>query len=279
MSLVAILFGLASALSWGAGDFAGGLTSKRSSPYAVVIWADGVGMVVVGLMAFLSRDSLPSQTSLFYILLSSFAGAIGLVMLYRALADGQMSIAAPVSALMAAIVPVLIGVLLHGWPGWMSMAGVMLALVAIWLVTWTEQRGSARLRRNLPMPFLAGLLFGLFFIFMHQAADESVLWPTVLLRASSIALLWVLARFRRSSLAIPRDRWWLVALVGVCDIAGNIFYLLSARLGRMDLAAVLASLYPGVTVLLAWWILKERISFFQWVGVAAALGAIAMISQ
>lgn len=279
MTFTAILFGIASALTWGAGDFAGGIASKRSSPYAVVIWGDIVGMTVVSALAWAVGDPFPSRGSVVYILLSSFCGAIGIIILYRALAGGQMSIAAPVSALMAAVIPVFVGVIVDGWPKWLTMVGVVMALVAIWLVARTEREGVHRIHwADVRMPLLAGVLFGLFFIFIHKASSESVLWPAVLLRISSAILLAVIALFTRSSFAIPRNQWWLIVFVGIFDIAGNIFYVLSAQTGRMDIAAVIGSLYPGMTVALAWVILKEKISTWQTVGIALALTAIVMIS-
>jgi drug/metabolite transporter (DMT)-like permease len=279
VTFTAILFGIASALTWGAGDFAGGIASKRSSPYAVVIWGDIVGMTVVSVLAWAMGDPLPSWGSVVYILLSSFSGAIGIIILYRALAGGQMSIAAPVSALMAAVIPVFVGVIVDGWPKWLTMVGVVMALVAIWLVARTEHEGVHRIHwADVRMPLLAGVLFGLFFIFMHKASSESVLWPAVFLRVSSAALLAVIALFTRSSFAIPRTQWWLIVFVGIFDIAGNIFYVLSAQTGRMDIAAVVGSLYPGATVVLADFRLKVRVSGWQRVGVLAALVAIVMIT-
>ena len=216
MTFTAILFGIASALTWGAGDFAGGIASKRSSPYAVVIWGDIVGMTVVSALAWAVGDPFPSMGSVVYILLSSFCGAIGIIILYRALAGGQMSIAAPVSALMAAVIPVFVGVIVDGWPKWLTMVGVVMALIAIWLVARTERDGVHRIHwADVRMPLLAGVLFGLFFIFMHKASSESVLWPAVLLRVSSAILLAVIALFTRSSFAIPRNQWWLIVFVGI----------------------------------------------------------------
>ena len=279
MTLLAILYGLASALIWGAADFGGGFASKKSSPYAVVIWGDLVGMTAVGVLALILGDPLPSWRDMIFIVLSSLSGAIGIIILYRALAAGQMSIAAPVSALMAAVIPVFIGVVVDGWPKGSTMAGVLLALAAIWLVARTEQDGRHRVHWvDVKMPLIAGVLFGLFFIFMHQASSKSTLWPAVLLRICSASLLAVIALVKRESFRIVRGHWWLVVFVGTFDIAGNIFYILSSQLGRMDIAAVVGSLYPGVTVALAWFILKEKISRWQGLGIALALTAIVLIS-
>ena len=279
MTFAAILYGLASALTWGAGDFGGGIASKKSSPYAVVIWGDLVGMSVVAILAITLGDPLPSLRSMGFIVLSSFCGSIGIVIFYRALAGGQMSIAAPVSALMAAVIPVFVGVIMDGWPKWLTMAGVFLALLAIGLIARTEHGGRHRIHwTDVKMPLLAGVLFGLFFIFMHEGSSESTLWPAVFLRVSSVVLLSFIALATRSTFSVFRKHWWLVVFVGVFDITGNIFYILSSQLGRMDIAAVVGSLYPGVTVALAGFLLKEKISLPQWFGIALALTAIVLIS-
>ena len=279
MTFTAILFGLASALTWGAADFGGGIASKKSSPYAVVFWGDLVGMTAVAVLAAALGDPLPSLRSVGFAVLSSFCGAIGIIMLYRALAGGKMSIAAPVSALMAAVIPVVVGFVAVGLPKWLTISGVGLALVSIWLVARTEREGRVRIHwADVRLPLFAGVLFGLFFIFMHEAASESALWPAVLLRISSAILLAGIAFFKKESLAVVRDHWWLIVFVGIFDVAGNVFYILSAQTGRMDIAAVLGSLYPGATVALAWLVLKEKISGSQWLGIIAALMAIVMIS-
>ena len=279
MTFTAILFGLASALTWGAADFGGGIASKKSSPYAVVFWGDLVGMTAVAVLAAARGDPLPSLRSVEFAVLSSFCGAIGIIMLYRALADGKMSVAAPVSALMAAVIPVVVGFVAVGLPKWLTMAGVGLALVSIWLVARTEREGRVRIHwADVRLPLFAGVLFGLFFIFMHEAAGESALWPAALLRISSAILLAGIAFFKKESLAVVRGHWWLIAFIGIFDVAGNVLYILAAQTGRMDIAAVLGSLYPGATVALAWMVLKEKISGSQWLGIIAALMAIVMIS-
>ena len=279
MTFTAILFGLASALTWGAADFGGGIASKKSSPYAVVFWGDLVGMTAVAVLAAARGDPLPSLRSVEFAVLSSFCGAIGIIMLYRALADGKMSVAAPVSALMAAVIPVVVGFVAVGLPKWLTMAGVGLALIAIWLVARTEREGRVRIHwADVRLPLFAGVLFGLFFIFMHEAAGESALWPAALLRISSAILLAGIAFFKKESLAVVRGHWWLIAFIGIFDVAGNVLYILAAQTGRMDIAAVLGSLYPGATVALAWMVLKEKISVSQMFGIALALTAIVMIS-
>lgn len=279
MAFTAILFGLASALTWGAADFGGGIASKRSTPYAVVFWGDLVGMLAVAVIAIWLGDPLPDWRGVGFSLLSSICGASGIIMLYYALANGRMSIAAPVSALMAAVIPVAVGFVTVGLPDALTMLGVILALASIWLVASTERDGRLHLHwADVRLPLYAGILFGLFFIFMHQAAVESVLWPAVILRLSSASLLALAAFVTRNSLSIVRPHWWLVVFIGIFDVAGNVFYILSAQTGRLDIAAVIGSLYPGATVALAWFFLKEKISVSQMLGIVLALTAIVLIS-
>jgi drug/metabolite transporter (DMT)-like permease len=279
VAFTAILFGLASALTWGAADFGGGIASKKTTPYAVVFWGDLVGMVAAATLAVAMDDPLPSMRSVGFIVLSSLCGATGIILLYTALANGKMSIAAPTSALMAAVIPVVVGFIAVGLPKWLTIAGVGMGLLAIWLVARTEHEGQLRINwADVRLPLLAGVLFGLFFIFMHEATLESVFWPAAGLRIFSAILLAILARSTGNSLAVPREQWPLIVFVGIFDMAGNVFYALSAQTGRMDVAAVLGSLYPGSTVVLAYFILKERVSRWQMVGILAALVAIVMIT-
>ncbi|HSQ39736.1 MAG TPA: DMT family transporter [Anaerolineales bacterium] len=279
MTFIAILFGLASALTWGAADFGGGIASKKSSPYAVVFWGDLIGMSAVAVIAVWLNDPIPSWRSVGFSFLSSLCGATGIVMFYFALANGKMSIAAPVSALMAAVIPVSVGFVTMGLPEPLTMLGVALALFSIWLVARTEREGRLRIHWvDVRLPLFAGILFGFFFIFMHEATLESLLWPAVLLRISSATLLAIVALLTRNSLSIPRGHWGLVAFIGIFDVAGNVFYVLSAQSGRLDIAAVIGSLYPGLTVALAWFFLKEKISASQLAGIALALTAIVLIA-
>ena len=170
MTLTAILFGIASALTWGAADFGGGIASKKTNPYAVVFWGDLIGMAAVAVIAIWLNDPIPSWRSVGFSMLSSICGATGIIMLYYALANGKMSIAAPVSALMAAVIPVAVGFVTVGIPKWLTMAGIALALISIWLVARTEHEGRVRIHwADVRLPLFAGILFGFFFIFMHKA--------------------------------------------------------------------------------------------------------------
>jgi drug/metabolite transporter (DMT)-like permease len=270
------MFGLISAITWGAGDFNGGLAVKRSNPYGVVMIAHMISLCLLVALAFAVGDPLPQGADWLWGGAAGICGAVGLVLLYMALASGQMSVAAPISALVAAALPVLIGFFMDGLVGWLTLIGFALALVAVWLISGGAGLGFD-LKRFL-MPVVAGISFGGFFIFVHFASSVSTLWPLVAVRIVSVISLFLFSMITRQKWIPARESWLPIFLSSILDTAGNAFYVLSAQTGRMDVAAVLGSLYPGSTVFLAWMILKEKISVPQWIGIAAALAAIVMIT-
>jgi drug/metabolite transporter (DMT)-like permease len=197
-------------------------------------------------------------------------------LLYQALASGQMSVAAPVSALVAAALPVMIGFFTDGIVGWLTIIGFGFALVAVWLVSGGV--GVTFELRSLLLPVIAGLCFGGFFVFIHFGSSVSILWPLVAVRVVSISSLFLYSLITRQEWIPARESLFPILMSSILDTAGNTFYVLSAKTGRMDVAAVLGSLYPGSTVVLAWLILKERILRVQMIGIAVALAAIVLIT-
>ncbi|MBI5945238.1 MAG: DMT family transporter [Chloroflexi bacterium] len=276
MPFTSVVYGLISALTWGAGDFSGGMAVKRSNPYGVVIVAHVISLFLLLALALFFGEPVPQFQDWILGGLAGICGGVGLTLLYRALASGQMSIAAPVSALVTASLPVMVGFITDGLVGWLTIIGFALALVAVWLVS-----GGVGLRsdlRSLILPVIAGLAFGGFFIFIHYASSESILWPLVAVRIVSISSLLLYSIITRQDWFPKRESLFAILMSSVMDTAGNAFYVLSAQTGRMDVAAVLGSLYPGSTVVLAWFVLKERISRVQMLGIALALIAIVLIT-
>lgn len=160
--MTAILFGLFSALTYGAADFTGGFASRRVNSYAVVIWSDILAMPIIATAAWLSGDTFPSVRGVWLSLLSGVFGGVGILLLYRSFAEGRMSIAAPVSALMAGMLPVVVGMFTQGLPGVFVFAGMALALIAIWFIA-REEGSSLQLNWvNVRLPLFAGILFGMF---------------------------------------------------------------------------------------------------------------------
>ena len=271
-----VMFGLASAASWGAGDFCGGLATKRAPVYGVVIISQIVGVILLVGSALALGEKLPPPTDLLWGGVAGLGGGLGLVALYSALASGRMGVAAPVSAVVAAAIPVAFGALAEGLPRVWQFIGFALALAAVWLIS---RSGEAAVRaRDLGLPLAAGFGFGLFFIALDRASGEAVLWPIVAARLTSAAALTGIATLRRPSSMPALEHLPLIALSGLFDTGGNAFYALAAQAGRLDVAAVLGSLYPASTVWLAWLILKERLTRMQIIGVAAALAAIVLIA-
>lgn len=279
-ALAPVSFGLAAALAWGAADFTGGLATKRVNVYGVVIGSQAIGLGVILVLALLTGEVVPHVENLVLAGLSGVFGGFGLILLYRSLAGGQMSVAAPVSAVVAAAIPVLVSTVWQGLPDLPVLVGLLLALLAIGLIARGDGAAtSARLRlEHIRLPFLAGIVFGMFFVLLHQASQEALFWPIVSTRLASIVFVTGFVLLARQPWTPPRSLWPMIALCGVLDTAGNGLYVLAGQLGRMDVAAVLSSLYPAATVALAWLILKERIARPQMVGIFSALVAIILIT-
>ena len=277
--MLSIFYGLLSALGWGAADFTGGLASRRSNPYQVLFLAEISGLIPLLILALILRDPLPGVSVWAWSAAASTVGTFGLLILYRALAEGSMTIAAPISALLAAVIPVLVGSLTQGFPKPVTFLGFVLALVSIWVISQNGESRDLRLNlQTLRLPFLAGLFFGLYFVMIHQATRQDFFWPLVSARLAGTLVMSVYALIVRGPLLPARPLWGLVALGGVLDVTGNAFYVLASRVGRLDVAAVLGSLYPASTVLLAWLILKERLTSLQLIGVLLAFAAIVLLT-
>jgi drug/metabolite transporter (DMT)-like permease len=272
----AVIFGLASALCWGAGDFSGGLAAKRAPVFGVLAIGQAGGLLLLIVLALVWGEPFPSATDLGWGLAAGLAGAVGLASLYRALAVGQMGVVAPLSAVLTAALPALFGALTEGLPDALKLGGFGLALLAIWLVAGTDR--SAGSRNSLGLALLAGCGFGIFFILVHRAGANAVFWPLCAARIGSLALVLPITLGRRQ-LRLP-DRWLLglVLLSGALDVAGNTFFVLAGQAGRLDVAAIISSLYPASTVLLAALLLRERVLRVQLVGIVAALAAITLIA-
>ena len=280
--MLSILYGIASAATWGAGDFAGGLASRKLGAYRAVMYADFLGLVLVGIGLGFYRESLPSLSMLINSAIGGILGSVGLLTLYYSLTQGKMSIAAPVSALFAAVLPVVVGSMIEGLPKPIQFIGFGIALTSIWLISSGNQVEPFQLKHltDLRLPILAGIGFGCYFIFIHYAihGTDSLLWPMFSSRMAATVMLFVVVLFRRESFVVPQSAWVVVLLNATLDLGGNFFYILASRTGRLDIAAILSSFYPASTVLLAWILLKEKIAPLQVVGIVLAFGAIILMT-
>jgi drug/metabolite transporter (DMT)-like permease len=278
--LLSILFGLASALTWGAADFCGGLASRKAKAYQAVLFGEAVGLAALLVVAVLSGEAPIGWFAWLLCTIAGSMGVLGLLLFFKAMAKGQMSVAAPVSALTAAILPVIVGSFVEGFPGWLTLAGFALALAAIWFISQPDGGPkSLRLRlADLSLPLIAGVSFGVYLVLLHRGSQNGFFWPMVSSRLAGVVTMMIYTLVTRQSFVPPKPVWPLLILNGILDVSGNGLYILAGQAGRMDVAAVLASLYPASTVLLAGLFLHERLNRLQLTGILTALAAIVLMT-
>ena len=273
---LAALFALTAATCWGSGDFTGGLAARRSDAYRSVLVSYSVGLVVLALLALAQREALTTPADLGWGAISGLSGMLGLVFLFRGFASGRMGIVAPVSAVLATAIPVIFNALSEGLPDNLILAGFGIAIAGIWLLSRPEEFGVRPV--GLGMAIVAGLGFGGFFIALDQIGDNAVFWPLVAGRIAACAVMMVFILATRRSMQLRRTPLRLLTLAGLLDASGNLFFLLAVQNGRLDIAAVLGSLYPAVTAILARLTIKEHMTRLQLIGVSAAILAIVLIT-
>jgi len=268
-------FGLLSAASFGAADFSGGVASKRAHVFGVLTISRACGLALMLGFALIDREPFPSRNELLWACAAGFVGGLALPALYRALAIGKMGIAAPVTSVLSAALPVIVAAFTEGLPHSIQVAGLVLALIALWFISRPE--GALR-PQGLGLALFAGFGFGSFLVFMRQATQHAIYWPLAAALALSLLLAVLILLAQGGSL--PGMKVWPVVLAaGTLDTFGNFFFILAAQRGRLDVAAVLSSLYPAFTVLLARLLLKERITRLQTAGMTAALIAVPLIAM
>ena len=274
-----MLLALASALLWGASDFGGGLASRRAGAQAVVAGSQFAGLVAL-LVLLPWLGGRPTSADLLLGVAAGASGGIGLVVFYRAMAAGVMSVIAPTTGVCAAAVPVLTGLALGERIGPAAAIGIVLALVAVVLVAAEGGLGSLRALRpaSVTPALVAGVLFGLFFVFLHRTHPAAQMAPLVAARIAAVVVIALASLAGRHSLRIPRRVLPVVALAGIGDVTANALYLLATQHGQLAITGVLASLYPASTVVLAQLVLRERLVATQAAGLVAATAAVVLIA-
>jgi drug/metabolite transporter (DMT)-like permease len=277
---VAVVLALASAVVYGAADFLGGLSSRRASVFGVVAVSQLVGLLaLLVLLPWLGGPVGPSDLA--WGAAAGVAGATGLVVFFRTLARGVMSVIAPVTAVTAAAVPVLVGLLGGDAIGPWAAAGIGLALAAVVLVSAEGGLSALRAARpaSLAPALAAGTAFGFFFVLLDRTSQDSGLTPLVTARLASVALVVVIALAGKQSLKVGRVALPLVALSGIGDMTANALFLLATQQdGQLAITGVLASLYPVSTVILAQVLLRERLAGAQVAGLGTAVAAVVLIT-
>jgi drug/metabolite transporter (DMT)-like permease len=277
---VAILLAGLSALMYGAGDFCGGMATRKSPILAVLAFSQLTGLVVAAATALVMRQQPPGLSDLAWGAVAGVCGAAGLAALYTAIATTPVAVASPVAAVTGAIIPVLLGISLGDRPGTLAWAGIVLAFPAIVLLTWgpAGRTGHSVARRAALLGALAGLGFGLFFFAVSRTSHLSGLWPLVAARVTTMTVVALFALFARRPLRPARGGLPVIFLSGALDMGANIAFLLASRRGMLSIVAVVTSLYPGPTVLLAWAVFREHMSAARVAGLALAVTGVALIS-
>lgn len=275
-----VIFALGAALAYGLSDFLGGLLSRRASPWAVALLAQAVSVIGVSIAAATVTSTL-TAADLAWGAASGIGSGLGTVFLYRGLGGGQMNVVAPLSAVGAALLPVIIGVLVGERPSAWAWLGIGCALPGIWLVSRgvkevAEHSGrSSGVRDGL----LAGAGFGLLFVALGQVPASAGLWPLSIGQGVAAVVIGTGAALVRAPLRATTRGVLTVALgVGACSALATVLFQLAVRAQLVSLASVITSLYPALTVALAAIVLHERVNRVQAGGLGLAAAAVALVA-
>jgi drug/metabolite transporter (DMT)-like permease len=273
-------FGLISAATWGGSDFLGGLGARRAPALLVVASGHLVSLLLLLAVCMGAHLAIPGRHDLLFAALGGFEGALSLALFYHALAMGAMGLTAALTGLLTALVPVLFSLVHDGLPTPLTAAGLAVGLGAIWLITHAPAAGRVRPATPpaaLLLGAMAGLGFGTQLILFKVASGGSLLWIMTAARAAGVTAMLLLLVVMPPK-APWRGFWLYGVLAGLLDTLGNLLYIQTTRLGRLDVAAVVCSLYPASTILLAAVVLREWPSRRQIAGIALALAAVALLS-
>jgi drug/metabolite transporter (DMT)-like permease len=280
------LLAIASAVFYGAADFTGGITTRRAGTIAVVLMSQASGLALLALLLPLLPAASPTRADLLWGGAAGLAGGIGVALLYRALAIGIMALVAPTTAVCAVTIPVVVSILLGERPVPLAVAGILLGIGSIVLVSrqdlpaQSSRHSSAAAGRFPPgvgTALVSGVAIGFFFLALAQTGSAAGMWPILVARVVSVSMFGLVALAGRHSLRMPARTAALVILAGVVDMLANALYLLAVWQGPLSIVVTLSSLYPASTVLLARVILGERLNSWQITGVGCALAAIVLI--
>ena len=277
--MLAVALGLASSLCWGISDFVGGLKSRSLELLSVLLLSQLTGLVLVALLVVLRGRPPPPAGDLALGALSGVSGVLGLAAFYRGLATGAMAVVAPIAA-SGAVIPVAAGLLEGERPSATQAAGVALAIAGV--ATVSRETGEAgrpaRLAAGVGLALAAAVGIGGFFVALDHASGRDLPWALLAARAASVGGLGLAVIALRPRLAVARADAVALALVGALDVTANGLFAAAANEGLVSLAAVLSSLYPVVTIVLARLVLAERVRRSQGGGIAAVLVGVALIS-
>lgn len=276
---MAILLALSSALVYGVADWCGGRASRFHPSAVVTLVGQVVSLVLIVIAVAVIGTPVPSLATFVWGLGAGAAGAIGLACLYYAFANGAMTVVAPISAVVGAGLPVVVGLATGERPRTIAYIGIAVAIVGVALVSGAIGRHDRPTpRRIIGYALVAGIGFGVLFVALDRTDSHSGLWPLVAARSSSVPLLIAIVLLTRSRLGSERRPLRLAFVAGGLDMAANVLYLEAVRGGLLSVVAVISSLYPASTVMLAFLFDRERVNRWQAVGMGAAVAALVMVT-
>jgi drug/metabolite transporter (DMT)-like permease len=285
-------FALAAAVLWGGGDFSGGMGAKRAGStmggaLRVVLTSHAASFCVLVIIASLRGDAFPHGAPLLWGLLAGVMGGLSLVGFYIALSRGAMGVSAAISGLLAAAIPAAVSITREGSPGLLRIVGFVVAGVSIWMIAAGDNPEAQPVSKGTTwLAILSGAGFGIYFTALKFAGVAGVVWPMATARIGSLSTcsLILLGTIFAGTGGAGECRWlpgravlWALS-TALLDTSGNLLFIASTRAGRLDIAAVLASLYPGSTILLAAWMLHEWPTRRQALGMLVAAAAVVMIT-
>lgn len=274
--MLAAPLALGASASWGFGDFLGGVKSRTLHPLAILAVSQPVGLAVLGVVVAV-RATAPPGAEVAWAAPAAVVGTIGLAAFYRGMAVGAISIVAPIAGAGAAI-PVLVGVLRGDRPSLLQGVGFAAAIAGVVLTSWERRPDQSWFAAGAGFGLISMVAFGCYFVFLHQASGDDFLWPAFLFRVVSTSLVWVALLVLRPAVHGVGGAFLMLALIGLLDTGGNTLYAAASSYGALSVTAVLASLYPVVTVLLARYRLRERVHRLQEVGIALTVAGIVLVS-
>jgi drug/metabolite transporter (DMT)-like permease len=285
------LLALAAAVLWGGGDFSGGMSVKSaggtmSAALRVILLSHAVSLCVLLAVVWLRGDKFPHGAPLAWGLMAGGMAGVALACFYVALSRGAMGASAALSGLLAAAIPAAVSVVEEGSPGLLRLAGFVVAGMAIWLIAaGPNPEAKTADRGTFWLAVIGGVGFGLYFVALKFAGSAGVIWPLATARMGSLTVCSLLVggmalKAKAGEVKVRLTRAVMAWAMGavLLDTSGNLLFIAATRAGRLDVAAVLASLYPASTILLAAWTLHERPTRRQGLGMAVAAAAVVMIT-
>ena len=267
-------FGLTTSAAWGTSNFLGGYASRGANPFLLSTISHLSALGFVFLLAKTLHAPIPSSHALIWSLLAGIAGGLALAILYGSLSSGRMGLASPVVAVFSVSIPAIVTIVREGSPGAARLIGFALAILGVSLIGRTQDRTD---KKAIGMAILAGCGFAAYSLAIKQAGPGSPLWIEMHSRVAAFSVTALITVYGRKLRDFhPRSGLW-AGTAGLLDVSGSVAFVRASQLGRLDVAVVLSSLYPVVTVLLAIVLLKERLTFSKAIGVSAALGAVPLI--